>query len=516
MPPPTEQVATFLASIGLTPEQVDGVKNRQSQHAEYTLAALFPDAVDFPGTSAYSQSISVNWSALARRNASAVFHPSSAEQVAKALQLVEFFGQEFAVRGGGHSPNPGWASIEGGLLISTDRLNTLHYDEAADVMSIGAGNRWGMVYKYLEKFGVLVTGGHSAPVAAWDRSQAYGWSCDNVLNFEIVVSGGKILNASKTENSELWWALKGGSNNFGIVTRLDMSTIPIPNGVWGGQLVHEWSPELQRKTIEAHYKFSLECIAADPGCESITEWGKVGPQKYIQNVLSADRNVPGGGHPEAFDDFFALNPQIQAGNCKASELAAHDEVPEGGHASIYFSEDTRQARNSEVLVSPLTPYRSSMLCLITKTDLDFLQEAVNIFYEEYKVTDEMKDCNVCLNISPIAAKTIRISNERGGTAPGWAEEDQSLLFMDNVWLHAEDDEGMLQSGKRCIARLREVAKARGVLMPQIWMNNSDSDDDVIGSYGKENWTKLRNISIKYDPKRTFQNLCVGGYKIERE
>lgn len=103
-------------------------------------------------------------SSLARKEASAIFHPSSTEQVAKALEILEFFGQEFAIRGGGHSPNPGWGGIKGGILISTDRLNSLHFDPASKVASIGAGNRWGMVYRYLEELGVLVTGGHSAPV----------------------------------------------------------------------------------------------------------------------------------------------------------------------------------------------------------------------------------------------------------------------------------------------------------------------------------------------------------------
>lgn len=103
-------------------------------------------------------------SARVRREAWAVFHPSSPEQVAKALEIIELYGQPFAVRGGGHSPNPGWASIEGGILISMDRLTNLSFDATSGIVSIGAGNRWGMVYKYLEKLGVLVTGGHSAPV----------------------------------------------------------------------------------------------------------------------------------------------------------------------------------------------------------------------------------------------------------------------------------------------------------------------------------------------------------------
>lgn len=69
-----------------------------------------------------------------------------------------------------------------------------------------------------------------------------------------------------------------------------------------------------------------------------------------------------------------------------------------------------------------------MLNLTVKTDLDFLQEAVDIFFEVYKEATQTKSAIACLNFSPIAARTIRMSNARGGTAPGWAEEDQTSKF----------------------------------------------------------------------------------------
>lgn len=157
------------------------------------------------------------------------------------------------------------------------------------------------------------------------------------------------MSANKDENSDLWWALKGGSNNFGIVTRLDMSTFSLPNGVWGGFVTYEHSHRLQRKTAEAFYKFQIEGIAEDPGVESITGWGKTGSQKFIQHVLSADRPVSGDGHPKAFDDFFALEPaSAQVGSCLASELASHDTASTDGPQSFYFSEQTRYVKQRRV------------------------------------------------------------------------------------------------------------------------------------------------------------------------
>ncbi|EEY19813.1 mitomycin radical oxidase [Verticillium alfalfae VaMs.102] len=468
----TQQRIEFLSGLGLDSQQIESIQGREEapgKFAEHVLTTIYPAAVDIPETPAYDEAIRGNWSALARKHPSIVFRPSSAEEVAKAVAILEFSNQRFAVRGGGHSPNPGWASIEQGVLISTDRLNGLQYDESSRIARIGAGNRWGMIYSYLEPYGVLVTGGHSSPVGCVGQITGcgnspwfhkYGWSCDNVVNFEVVTTGGKIINANKDENEDLWWALKGGSNNFGIVTRLDMSTFPVSNGVWGGIIMHNWSRDSQRQWAEAFYKFQTDNLLEDSGVESLTGWTMTGGRKYLQTH----------------------------GKFQPPRMLIADDV---------------------------NKIRSSMLCLTVKANLEFYYEAVDIFHDAFKDISQVTNASATMNMSAISGQTMRESNQRGGNPPGWAEEDQCIVFLDNAWLHEKDTEYMLSAGKQCIAQLREAAQARGVLMPQIWMNNAGPDDDVIASYGKENWTKLRNISTKYDPKKTFQRLCAGGYKIEK-
>ncbi|CAI6019974.1 unnamed protein product [Clonostachys chloroleuca] len=506
-----EQTTEFLLGLGLTTPQsnviLEEASKENSKVVESVVSQLFPDQVDFPGAEAYTQSIKGNWSYLARREPSAIFHPTSPSQVASVLKALEFFGEKFAIRGGGHSPNPGWAGIQDGLLISTDRLNKLELNAKSGVVSVGAGNRWRDVYKYLDEFKLITTGGHSAPVGCVGQITGcgnspwfhkYGWSSENVVNFEIVTSGGNILNCNEDDNADLWWALKGGSNNFGIVTRMDMKTFPCPNGVWGGNIYWEHTPETQRNTVAAYHDFAMQRIGVDPGVETLAGWGVFDGHKYIQCVLSADRNVPEGGHPEAFNGFYDLSPGGQAGNCKPSELAAHDVIEEGNeHSPIYFSENTR----------------SSMLNITVKTDLSYLQEAAEIFFETYAESSQTKGAIACLNLSPIAARTIRISNKRGGTAPGWDEEDQTIVFLDNAWIRGEDDDYMLSTGNRCMERLRAAAQKRGVLKPQIWMNNAGPNDDVIGNYAPDNLKRLREIAAKHDPNQTFQILCSGGYKL---
>jgi FAD/FMN-containing dehydrogenase len=84
--------------------------------------------------------------------------------------------------------------------------------------------------------GLLLGGG-----ITWFGSQ-YGWSMNNVLNYEVVLATGSIVNANAQTNSDLFWALKGGSSNFGIVTRFDLATFPVTD-MYGGLAEYFYTPE---------------------------------------------------------------------------------------------------------------------------------------------------------------------------------------------------------------------------------------------------------------------------------
>lgn len=68
-------------------------------------------------------------------------------------------------------------------------------------------------------------------------SNQYGWACDNVISFEVVTASGVIITASSTSYSDLYWSLRGGGNNFGIVTKFDLKTIS-QGQMWGGGRLH--------------------------------------------------------------------------------------------------------------------------------------------------------------------------------------------------------------------------------------------------------------------------------------
>jgi FAD/FMN-containing dehydrogenase len=118
------------------------------------------------------------------------------------------------------------------------RLSGTSYNAATNIASLGTGARWGNVYADLEKSGVSVTGGREGVVGvgglllgggiSWYTART-GFACDSVVNYEVVLASGEIINANATRNSDLFRALKGGGSNFGLVTRFDVEAFPARN-----------------------------------------------------------------------------------------------------------------------------------------------------------------------------------------------------------------------------------------------------------------------------------------------
>ena len=139
----------------------------------------------------------------------------------------------------GHNTSPG-------ILISTSRLSSIELLSGNEQVRFGVGLQWGTVYDFLEPHGLVVPGGRSRPVGVsgfllhGGISLFYaslGWACEVVTSFEVALPNGTVVEASEKENSELYWALKGGGKNFGLVTAFTMATRTLPKMFGGVRIV---------------------------------------------------------------------------------------------------------------------------------------------------------------------------------------------------------------------------------------------------------------------------------------
>ena len=121
-------------------------------------AALGSDVVQIQPVGATE--IDLNWSQTCWAAPTCVVLPRSSQDISRTLKIINFFQVKFAVRSGGHSPNPGWSSINNpGLLIDLQRFNEVTVNSDRSVASLGPGGRWGDVYAALDPYGVSVIGG---------------------------------------------------------------------------------------------------------------------------------------------------------------------------------------------------------------------------------------------------------------------------------------------------------------------------------------------------------------------
>ena len=171
---------------------------------------------------------------------------TSAADVQIALAHAQAHDLEVAVRGGGHSV-PGHSSCDGGLVIDTGPMKRVEIDPESRSGRFGAGLTWGEFDAATQAYGLAVTGGRVSHtgIAGLTLGSGSGWldrvcgpTCENLLSAEVVLADGQVLRATAAENADLFWALKGGGGNFGIVTEFEFRLHPIGPLVYAGLILH--------------------------------------------------------------------------------------------------------------------------------------------------------------------------------------------------------------------------------------------------------------------------------------
>ncbi|KAH0585598.1 hypothetical protein H2248_008828 [Termitomyces sp. 'cryptogamus'] len=264
-------------------------------------------SVFYPGDilGRYAADIS-HWASSSTQFAECSVRPGTAEDVAKILQIVGSTRKPFAVKGGGHASNPGFSSTNG-IQISMKPFSEVTYDAESQTVVIGAGLIWDDVYAALAPYGVSVVGGRvtGVGVAGFILGGGYSWltnqhglTIDTVLAFELVKPNGDIVNVTEASDPNLFFGLKGGMNNFGIVTRFTLKTFP-QGQVWAGSITYTFDriPSVAAATA----KFSS--TVTDPKAVIITTYNFLLGQPGILQLIFYDGPEPPAG---IFDDFLAI------------------------------------------------------------------------------------------------------------------------------------------------------------------------------------------------------------------
>lgn len=300
--------------------------------AEGLVAAGLQSRILTPTDAEYTARQDSYWSNSAKITPACIVQPQSPEEVATAVKALVAAGQKFAVRSGGHTNWAGSNNIDGGVTIDLGRLDQTTYDAATETASIGPGCRWRQVYAELNKHGRAVAGGREGNVGVAGLllgggntffTARRGFACDNVVSYQVVLASGDIVVADAGNNPDLFRALKGGSNNFGIVTNFTMTAIPCDK-VWGGMTF--FPKQVIPSAIEAFSSFT-DNVANDVNSNLVTIFTHMPDFKDVV-IATLYANMEGVEKPPAYEKWLALPEMLNTVKMTTiSEMAFEYNIP---------------------------------------------------------------------------------------------------------------------------------------------------------------------------------------------
>ncbi|KAH8179480.1 FAD binding domain-containing protein [Sarocladium implicatum] len=417
-----------------------------------------------PGTQSYQARDTSYFSVSAQLGPHCIVQPRDTGEVSLAVKTLKQTECNWAVRGGGHMTWAGASNIDEGVTIDLGLMKDITYSADTKIARIGAGALWGDAYAALEEYGVTLPGGRTSSVGVVGFllgggnnffSSNVGLGCDNVVNFEVVLGSGVVINANRDSYADLHKALKGGSSNFGIVTRVDMLTVDVVT-LWGGQAVYPLN------STEQHI-------------DAYVDW--------VDNI----RDHPDGSAVT----FWAYSP----GNGISVAVAMHD-TSDTERSSPWLLDTLRHDSHLNMTIELEEPlgYRQIWITITGKNDARFIRRAVEAQAQFVEGWEQSQDPDFYNYITFQAMPTLLFEHsvEKGGNVLGMdREKDDAVLFQMQQMVRTEEQEQ--EARKRMVSMREELVE---------YYNQQEIHVEL-----------MKDVAAKYDPEGVFQKRVPGGFKI---
>ncbi|KAK2782714.1 hypothetical protein FQN53_009639 [Emmonsiellopsis sp. PD_33] len=462
------------------------------------LEKKYEGTVFYPGSKPYTDENESYWTPTDYSSPACVFVPTCATQVAGAVKILAHSDSKFAVRGGGHMPIPGYANTDGGVLIGFTKLNEIKLSADKATVSVGPGQRWGDVYKSLEPEGLVVLGGRVGLVGVPGLllgggisfySNQHGFASDNVVAFDVVLASGKLVTATAKKYSDLFWALKGGGNSFGIVTRFELTTFSSPK-VCAGIL-------------------QIPGTARDQFLDTVASFGKDGSNDAKAAVIPSIFMLRKLGLTVYTSALF-----YDGEECEQPALANFTALP--SLISTYGPTTlAKYVAGTDALIGPGT--RQYFQVVSTLASLEALEIVHDVFVEGVKgKLWDIKDLQASIAFQPVTKQFIEQGVKKGGNPQGVDASKAPYFWMvqNFSWGSSDNDKLISEACASITAEINTKLEATGQKAKYQYMNDAGEGQQVFQNYGPGNLAKLKEIRQKYDPDRLFTDALEGGWKVE--
>jgi FAD/FMN-containing dehydrogenase len=445
------------------------------------LTALRPQlrgSLCLPDEPGYDEARTI-WNAMIDRRPGAVVRCRGASDVMRAVRLARDNGLLVAVRGGGHNIS-GNAVCEGGLLIDLSPMRSVRIDPKKQTARVEPGVTLGEFDKEAQAFGLATPLGINSTtgVAGLTLGGGFGWlsrkfgfTVDNLASADVVTADGALVQASAVENPDLFWAIRGGGGNFGVVTSFEFKLHPVGPDVASGLIVH---PFARARELLAGYR---EIAAAAP--DELSVWvvlRKAPPLPFLPAEVHGREIL-----------VFAI--------CYAGE-------PANAERALAPLRALGEPIADVIGVQPYAAWQTAFDPLLTPGAFNYwkshnfksLSDGLLDTMVDYVGTLPTEECEIFIG------QVGGASNRIGAEATAYPHRDTNFVMnVHTRWRNRDDEQTAIKWAREFFAATAPHATG-GVyvnFMPE------DETERVPGAYGS-NYVRLAALKAKYDPGNLFR------------
>jgi FAD/FMN-containing dehydrogenase len=474
----------FVATVGLT--LVGGATSRVAPANEPAVMEIdgFRGRLITTADADYDAARAV-WNGAVDRRPAVIARCSGTADVAAAVRFARDHNLEIAIRGGGHNV-AGTAVCDDGIVIDLSAMRAVSVDPVGHTARVQGGALWGDVDRETQTYGLATTGGIVGHTGVGGLTlgggigflmRKHGLAIDNVLAAEVVTAEGNIIRAAADEHPDLFWALRGGGGNFGVVASFQFALHPVGPTVMAGPVF--WAADDTTDVLRFYRDFAAE---APDELGTVVRLGTVPPLPVIPEELH-------------------WRPAIAVACCHAGAV-------EEGERAV---EALRRFGTPLVdLLSP-TPY-ATFQCALDDT----VPHGWHYYWKATNLTGLSDDVIDVIADHAYAARSPRSYSamfHMGGAvarvphdATAYTGRDVAHnIVIDGVWLPDESGEHAAVETSWARRFLQSLQPHRG---DGVYVNFLDSDDGtnrIREAYGDHTYRRLAEVKSKYDPDNVFHN-----------
>jgi FAD/FMN-containing dehydrogenase len=424
------------------------------------------------------------WNGTVDRRPRLIARCSGTADVAAAVRFARDRDLEIAVRGGGHNV-AGTAVCDDGIVIDLSAMRAVTVDPVERTARVQGGALWGDVDHETQAHGLATTGGIVAHTGVGGLSlgggigwlmRKHGLTVDNLVEAEVVTAEGDIIRASANDHPDLFWALRGGGGNFGIVTSFRFTLHSVGPTVIAGPVY--WAAEDTTDVLRFYREFVTD---APDELGNVIRLGTIPPLPVISEELH-------------------FRPAIAVASCYAGPVKDGERavraLREFGTPLVDLVEPTLYVDHQSG-IDDTVPHGWHYYWKATNlTGLS--EEVIDVIAEHAHDATSPRSYAAMFHMGGAVARA-----PRDATAYPSRDAEHNIII-DAAWLPEQDD----TVGAAEAAWAREFLAALQPHRAGVYVNFLDSDDDtsrVREAYGDDTYWRLADVKAKYDPENVFHN-----------